>query len=94
MSPEQFHSELAAGGFAPPVVVAREIGYALADPDHDFDAFALITEGEITLTVASVATRYGVGDVFRLPAGTSHLESAGPQGVRYFSARRDPNDRP
>ena len=94
MSPEHYQNELAAGQFSAPVVVVRDIGYALADHDHDFDAFALITEGEITLTVAGVATSYGVGDVFRLPAGTPHLESAGPQGVRYFSARRDPKVRP
>jgi quercetin dioxygenase-like cupin family protein len=79
---------LATEKFQPPVPVTRAIGYALAEHAHDFDACALITEGEITLVVDGVSTRYGVGDIFRLPAGTPHLESAGPQGVRYLSGRR------
>ncbi|MDO9360150.1 MAG: cupin domain-containing protein [Polaromonas sp.] len=89
MTPNDFHAGLRADGYADAVVVERLAGYALDSHVHSFDARALITAGEITLTVDGVATRYGVGDVFRLPAGTAHLESAGPDGVTYLSGRRE-----
>ena len=43
--------------------------------------------GEIT-TVDGAARNYAVGDIFRIPAGIVHLESAGPSGVRYRVGRK------
>jgi quercetin dioxygenase-like cupin family protein len=89
MTLSEFQAELQAGHYSPAVPVQRELGYQLAGHDHSFDACALITAGEITLVVDGVATRYQAGDVFRLPAGTAHQESAGPEGVAYLSGRRE-----
>ena len=89
MTPDAFHAGLRADGFADAVLVERQPGYSLESHAHPFDARALITAGDITLTVDGVATRYAAGDVFRLPAGTVHLESAGPDGVTYLSGRRE-----
>lgn len=89
MDREEFEDGLQRDGFAAPVRVERAVGYSLADHDHPFDARALILAGEITLTVAGVATTYKPGDVFRLAAGTLHLEIAGPGGVVYLSGRRE-----
>ena len=89
MTPEIFNSGLRSDGFREAVVVERLPGYALDEHTHPFDARALITAGEITLMVAGVSTRYAVGDVFHLPAGTPHFESAGPDGVTYLSGRRE-----
>ncbi|APW38940.1 hypothetical protein RD110_18450 [Rhodoferax koreense] len=94
MTPEEFKLELAAHRFPPPVLVSRDATYALGDHAHDFDACALILEGEITLTLAGVATTYAAGDVFRVPAGQVHEEQAGAAGVQYLAGRRDPKDRP
>ena len=88
MNIQAFHNELKANGFDDAVVVDRVIGYAMDEHQHPFDACAFITAGDITLVVDGVSTRYGVGEVFRLPAGTPHLEAAGPQGVSYLSGRR------
>ncbi|MES2910004.1 MAG: cupin domain-containing protein [Pseudomonadota bacterium] len=85
----EFEAMLAAEKFQPPVSITREPGYALADHAHEFDACALILSGAITLVVGGVATRYGAGDIFRLPRGTPHEESAGPEGVAYLSGRRE-----
>ena len=88
MTNQEFHDELKASGFDAAVAIDRPVGYAMDEHQHPFDACAMITAGDITLVVDSVSTRYGTGDVFRLPAGTPHHEAAGPQGVSYLSGRR------
>ena len=88
MNIQDFHDELKANRFDAALAIERPIGYAMGDHQHPFDACALITAGDFTLVVDGVSTRYGVGDVFQLPAGTPHLEAAGPNGVSYLSGRR------
>ena len=88
MNIEAFQNELKANDFQEAVAVDRATGYAMEEHQHPFDACALVTAGDITLVVDGVSSRYGVGDVFRLAAGTPHLEAAGLQGVSYLSGRR------
>ena len=88
MNIQEFNDELAANRFDAAIPIERPVGYALDVHQHPFDACAFITAGDITLVVDGVSTRYAAGDVFRLPAGTPHLESAGPNGVAYLSGRR------
>ncbi|MEJ7932281.1 cupin domain-containing protein [Ramlibacter sp. AN1015] len=90
MSPEDFCAQLQAQQFAAPVPIERAAGYRLDEHTHPFDAFALVTDGEITIEVAGQQARYGCGDTFRLAAGTPHREWAGAQGVRYLAGRREP----
>ena len=90
MTPREFETALHQENFSTVTTIERAPGYALGQHAHPFDAFALITAGEITLTVNGTATTYGPGETFRLPAGTGHLESAGDAGVTYLSARREP----
>ena len=88
MNIQAFHDELKANGFDAALALDRPIGYAMGEHQHPFDACALITAGDFTLVVDGVSTRYGTGEIFRLPAGTPHHEAAGPQGVSYLSGRR------
>ena len=88
MTLQEFHNELQTNGFDMAVPIDRDIGYAMGEHQHPFDACALITAGDITLVVDGASSHYRVGDVFRLPAGTPHLEAAGSQGVSYLSGRR------
>ena len=88
MNIQEFEAQLKADHFDKAVPVDRAVGYALGEHQHPFDACALITAGDITLVVDGVSSRYREGDIFRLPAGTPHLEAAGPQGVSYLSGRR------
>ena len=88
MTPQEFDVSLQADGYSAGTMVERPTGYSLDDHHHPFDACALITAGEITLTVSGQSQTYAVGDIFRLPAGTPHLESVGPAGVTYLSCRR------
>lgn len=88
MNVQEFQAQLKADQFDEAVAIDRPIGYAMDEHQHPFDACALVTAGDITLVVDAVSSRYREGDVFRLPAGTPHLEAAGPQGVSYLSGRR------
>ena len=88
MNPTEFEAFLKAEHFGEIVTINRPVGYALGEHQHPFDACALITSGEITLVVAGTSSTYATGQIFRLAAGTPHLESAGPQGVSYLVGRR------
>ena len=62
----------------------------VADHSHSWDVRALVTDGQITLTVGTVPTTYEAGDIFTMTAGCMHHEHVGPNGVRYLAGRRDP----
>lgn len=89
MNKADFEAALRAEAYGEITTVSRPVGYQLGAHQHPFDACALITAGEITLVVSGEPHTYRVGEVFRLPAATEHLESAGPQGVSYLVGRRD-----
>ncbi len=84
----EFEAGLKAEGFGEITTVERPAGYALGDHQHPFEAWALITAGEITLRVDDVETRYAAGQIFRLPAGKPHHERVGASGVQYRVGRR------
>ena len=88
MTPEEFDTALQADGYSAAIPVEWPPGYSLGDHQHPFDACALITSGEFSLTVDGQRRTYAVGDIFRLPAGTEHIEDAGPEGAAYLSCRR------
>ena len=88
MNVHEFETGLKADQYGEITTVDRAAGYALGEHQHPFDACALITAGDITLVVDGAARKYAVGEVFRLPAGVVHLESAGPSGVSYTVGRR------
>lgn len=89
MTEQEFRLELGAQGFAEPVPVQRDAGYALDVHQHPFEAYALITQGEFVIEAGGLRTTYRAGQTFRLPAHLPHRESAGPQGVRYLSGRKE-----
>lgn len=89
MSPHEFEAALQADHYGEITKVERHVGYQLGEHQHPYDACALITSGEITLVVDGTPHTYAVGEIFRLPAGTMHHESAGPAGVTYLVGRRE-----
>jgi quercetin dioxygenase-like cupin family protein len=91
MTKEEFEAALAAQGYASAVLVQQPVGYEMGEHQHPFDAFAFITQGEITIEVAGIATSYPAGSTFQLPANTPHKESASNHGVSYLAGRRSIN---
>lgn len=88
MNIQEFETQLKSQGYQVIASVEQPAGYAMSEHAHAFDACALITHGDFTITVDGHPRHYAAGDVFRLPAGTLHSESAGPQGVKYLAGRR------
>ena len=88
MNTQDFEAQLKAENFEAGVTVSKPSGYAMDEHAHPFEAWALVTEGNITLRVNGASTTYAVGDMFRLPAGTAHHESAVPAGVTYLVGRK------
>jgi quercetin dioxygenase-like cupin family protein len=88
MERDDFIEMLAREGFQTTVLVEREAGASLDDHAHAFEAKALILEGELTLRVDNIDTRYQPGDVFHLRANETHSERYGPEGVCYLVGRK------
>ncbi len=88
MNQKDFLQELAAQGFPAPVVVDQIPNGGIGPHRHQFEAKALILEGEITLEVDGVRTLYRQGDVFHLLHEQLHAEQYGPQGVKYLAGRK------
>jgi quercetin dioxygenase-like cupin family protein len=55
---------------------------------HEFDARLLVLEGAMTIALESGERTYRTGDIFEMPAGRRHSETAGPDGARYIAGRR------
>jgi quercetin dioxygenase-like cupin family protein len=93
MNKQDFEDALQAEGYGPAIQIERPVGYEMGEHAHPFDAWVLITSGEIMiapgLAFGNVAKTYGVGDTFKLPRGTLHFEYAGPNGVSYLAGRRE-----
>jgi quercetin dioxygenase-like cupin family protein len=64
-------------------------GQTVDTHSHEFDAQALVTEGEMWLTFGSDTQHLRAGDTFHVPPGTPHSERYGPQGAAYWVARRN-----
>lgn len=88
MTQQDFEAALIAENYPEVVNISKDVGYQMGEHSHAFDAYALILQGDITLTVNGVAETYKAGDTFRLAANTPHLESAVPSGVSYLVGRR------
>jgi quercetin dioxygenase-like cupin family protein len=55
---------------------------------HSFDAYLLVTAGQMTIAANGERHTYQTGETFRMPAGCRHSETAGPEGATYIAGRR------
>ncbi len=88
MDQTDFAAILKTEGFNEVLSRSLRPGHAVPEHTHPFDAKLLVTAGAFTLTRAGIATTYGPGEVFSVPAGRRHAELAGPDGARYIAGRR------
>lgn len=89
METVEFEHALTTDGYA---AVPKEMAAdtVIADHSHPWDVRALVTNGQITLTINTLPTTYRAGDIFTMAAGCVHHEQVGPNGVQYLAGRRDP----
>jgi quercetin dioxygenase-like cupin family protein len=88
MTPAIFKAFLLAEGFPEPIMVERERNSFLDLHSHSFEVRALITYGQIEITIDGDSQSYGVGEAFHLTQNQVHSERYGSDGVRYLASRR------
>jgi len=88
MDRARFEAQLAADGYTDVAVRDRAARDASAEHAHDYAVRAMVLEGEITLTIAGGARRYGPGEVFEMARSCPHAETIGAEGVRFVYGLR------
>lgn len=83
-----FENELREEGYGEVVDRRMQPGTINRGHAHEFDARLLILEGAITIAAEGSERTYRAGEIFEMPAGRPHSETAGPEGVRYLAGRR------
>jgi quercetin dioxygenase-like cupin family protein len=90
MNRTEFETKLKVEGYGEIVdreMPASETG---AEHTHDFDAYLLVLDGEMTVACNGKPQTFRAGDTFTVPAGTPHTEKygSGSTGVHYLAGRR------
>jgi hypothetical protein len=88
MTFDEFTQEAHALGYQETLSRSWDPLTVLATHTHPFDARALVTAGEMWLTVDGQTQHLLVGDRFALTRETPHDERYGAQGATYWVARR------
>jgi quercetin dioxygenase-like cupin family protein len=88
LNANEFRALLASENFDEVVSVSRDANGSLPNHSHPFEAKALITAGELRISVDGVEKTYQTGDQFHLNANIEHLEFYGPAGVTYLVGRK------
>lgn len=83
-----FETELREKGYGEVTDRRMEAGAVNRGHAHEFDARLLILEGAMTIASEGGERTYRAGEIFEMPAGRPHSETAGPEGVRYIAGRR------
>lgn len=86
---ETFRDQALAEGFDE--VLAREWPplTELATHTHPFSVKAVVTQGEMWLTVGKDTRHLRAGDAFELARDVPHAERYGAEGAAYWVARRN-----
>ena len=88
MTFEEFTRQTRALGYQETLERHWEPRTVLDTHTHPFDAKAVVTQGEMWLTVADQTRHLRVGDGFELARDVPHAERYGEQGASYWVARR------
>ncbi len=83
-----FEAGLREGGYGE--VVDRRMEPHEVNPTHahEFDARLLVLEGAVRITSDGAERTYRAGEIYEMPAGRRHSETAAPEGARYLAGRR------
>lgn len=90
MNQAEFEKKCAAEGYADIVDRNMEADHFNAEHSHEFDAYVLLLDGEMTISRQGKAELFHAGDLCTVPAGTVHTEKCGPTGAHYLAGRRYP----
>ena len=85
---EQFQKTALAEGFDEVLQRDWAPNTVLDTHTHPFGVRALVVAGQLCLSVDGAERELAVGDSFVLDANVPHAERYGPEGARYWVARR------
>ena len=86
---EAFTAAAYLAGFDEAIERRWESNTVLEIHAHDFDAEAIVKQGEMWLTCDGMTQHLTVGDTFAIARQVSHSERYGSQGATYWVARRN-----
>lgn len=86
---ESFQSAALQEGFDEVIVRTWDPLTVLDTHTHPFGVKALVTQGEMWLTVGDITQHLQAGDRFELAREVPHAERYGPQGATYWVARQN-----
>lgn len=86
---ENFQSAALQEGFDEVIVRTWDPLTVLDTHTHPFGVKALVTQGEMWLTVGDTTQHLQAGDRFELAREVPHAERYGPQGATYWVARQN-----
>lgn len=86
---EAFTAAAYLAGFDEAIERRWESNTVLEIHAHDFDAEAIVKQGEMWLTCDGMTQHLTVGDTFAITRQVSHSERYGSQGATYWVARRN-----
>ena len=87
---EQFSDLAKAQGYQEVLERHWAAGTVLDTHTHDFEAHAIVVQGEMWLTVGGEVQHLQPGDRFFLHRQQPHAERYGAEGATYWVARRGP----
>ena len=88
MNRAEFETKCAAEGYGEIVDREMEADHFNGEHSHEFDAYVLLVDGEMTITRHGKPEVFRAGDICTVPAGTVHTEKCGPAGAHYLAGRR------
>ena len=88
MKNQEFLDFLAKNKFPEPVLVRQPPNGSLDTHKHDFEVYALVTEGSIEIDINGATNKYNVGEIFYLKFQQPHKEKYGASGVQYLASRK------
>ena len=88
MNQAEFEAKCRAEGYGDVVDRRMEASHSNPEHAHEFDAYVLLLDGELTITRGGKPETFRAGDMCAVPAGTMHAELCGPAGAHYLAGRR------
>lgn len=85
---QEFDADARARGFDEVLVREWTPGTVMQTHTHPFAVQALVTRGELWLTVGDATRHLKAGDTFELARDEPHAERYGSEGATFWAARR------
>jgi quercetin dioxygenase-like cupin family protein len=84
---EQFEASVRAEGCDEVLVREWAADASTGDHTHPFDASLRVARGDFLLTMGGTTRRLVAGDTCKVPRGTVHAETYGPEGATIWVGR-------